>query len=105
MNKTIEQPEPGSRANPTKSLRAESSLERGGEFSNRHLTTENDGARSQPLRMAFSVQETAKILGISEKSVRRLIDRRLLQPSTALRHLLIPRKEIERFLDETSRGV
>jgi len=55
-----------------------------------------------PLRMAFSVKETAQILGISEKTVRRLIDRKLLHPSRALRHLLISKKEIEHFLQTTS---
>ena len=54
------------------------------------------------MRMAFSVQETAQILGISDKTVRRLLDRKLLRASRAIRHLLIPKKEIERFLQETS---
>ena|SRR5438045_1664442 len=53
-------------------------------------------------RLAFSVAETAKILGISDKSVRRLIARGLLRPSKALRHLIISKKQIERFLDETA---
>jgi len=60
---------------------------------------------AQPLttttRLAFSVRESAQMLGVSEKSVRRLISRKLLRPSRALRHLRIPKKEIERFLDET----
>jgi excisionase family DNA binding protein len=55
-----------------------------------------------PLRLAYSVVETAEILGISEKTVRRLISRGLLRASHALRHLLIPRKEIERFLEDTT---
>jgi excisionase family DNA binding protein len=54
------------------------------------------------MRAAFSVQEAAQILGVSDKTVRRLIDRKLLRASRALRHLRIPKKEIERFLDETS---
>jgi excisionase family DNA binding protein len=54
------------------------------------------------IRMAFGLRETAKILGVSDKTVRRLIDRKLLRVSRALRHLLIPKKEIERFLQETS---
>jgi len=58
-----------------------------------------------PLRLAFSVKEAAEILGVSEKSVRRLIIRGLLRPSRALRHLLIPRKELERFLEETTGAV
>ena len=49
------------------------------------------------MRMAFSVRETAEILGVSDKTVRRLIDRKLLHASRALRHLLIPKKEIEVF--------
>jgi excisionase family DNA binding protein len=52
-------------------------------------------------RLAFSVREVALLLGISEKSVRRLILRELLHPSRALRHLRIPRAELERFLKET----
>jgi excisionase family DNA binding protein len=54
-----------------------------------------------PPRLAYRVNETAQMLGISEKSVRRLIARGLLRTSKALRHLLIPRSEIERFLKET----
>lgn len=57
---------------------------------------------SQLPRLAYNVREAAEILGVSEKSVRRLIIRRLLRPSRALRHLLIPKKEIERFLEETA---
>jgi excisionase family DNA binding protein len=78
---------------------------------------ENNGALGSPMvspsardstsgnsttRLTFSVKETADMLGLSEKTVRRLIARRLLRFSRALRHLLIPRKEIERFLDETT---
>jgi excisionase family DNA binding protein len=55
-----------------------------------------------PLRLAYSVQETADILGVSDKTVRRLIGRKLLRASRALRHLRIPKREIERFLDTTS---
>jgi len=55
-----------------------------------------------PQRLAFSVKETAAILGVSEKTVRRLIARKLLRASRALRHLLIPIKEIERFLERTT---
>ena len=55
-----------------------------------------------PPRVAFSVKETVDMLGVSEKTIRRLIARRLLRASTALRHLLIPKKEIERFLDATT---
>src|ERR1043166_2902770 len=45
------------------------------------------GQRILPSRLAFSVKETAEILGVSEKTVRRLVSRRLLRASRALRHL------------------
>jgi len=54
-------------------------------------------------RLAFSVKETAGILGISEKTVHRLICRGLLKSSLALRTKLIAKSEIERFLRDTSR--
>ncbi len=56
---------------------------------------------SHPVRMAYSVRETAHVLSVSEKSVRRLIDRNLLNPSQALRKILIPVTEVERFLRDT----
>lgn len=52
-------------------------------------------------RLAYGIREAAELLGVSEKTIRRLIARGLLKPSRALRHLLIPNKEIVRFLDET----
>ena len=52
-------------------------------------------------RLAYSVEETAQMLGVCTKSVRRLIARGLLRPSRALRHLLIPKAEIDKFLKDT----
>lgn len=57
---------------------------------------------TQPDRLAYNVQETARMLGVCDKSVRRIILRGLLCPSRALRHILIPKHEIERFLRDTS---
>ena len=54
-----------------------------------------------PPKLAFKVSETAVLLSVSDKTIRRLVARGLLRPSKALRHLLIPRSEIERFLNET----
>jgi helix-turn-helix protein len=65
------------------------------------LTSENFQVRRDDVgisRKAFSVRETAIALGISPISVRRLIQRGLLRPNRALRHLLIPASEIDRFL-------
>lgn len=54
---------------------------------------------AQPLpRLSFTMMETAQMLGISYISVHRLLKRGLLKSSTALRHKLIPRSEIDRFL-------
>lgn len=52
----------------------------------------------------LSVRETAEALDLCDETVLRLIDRRLLRASTALRHLLIPRSEIIRFLEQTSQA-
>lgn len=67
----------------------------------RAIRTDQVGFGSQQVRLAYSVKESAEILGVSEKTIRRLIQRRLLRASRALRHLLIPKKELDRFLDET----
>jgi len=50
-------------------------------------------------RLAFSIHETAFMLGVCDKSVRRLIDRGMLKANKSLRHIRISKKEIERFLN------
>jgi hypothetical protein len=56
-------------------------------------TTVNQGA--------LKLKDACEYLGgISPSSVRRLINRRLLKPNRALRHLLIPVGELNRFLTE-----
>ena len=52
------------------------------------------------VRRAFSVKEVALILGISERSVRRLIARGLLKPCRALRHVRIPSEQVDELLKE-----
>ena len=56
-------------------------------------------------RLAFTMKETAEILGVSYITVHRLIQRGLLKSSLALRHKIISKAEIERFLKETSESV
>lgn len=56
-------------------------------------------------RLAFTMKETAEILGVSYITVHRLLQRGLLKSSKALRCKIVSRKEIERFLNETSRSV
>jgi hypothetical protein len=50
---------------------------------------------------ALKLKDACEYLGgISPSSVRRLINRKLLKPNRALRHLLIPVTELDRFLKE-----
>jgi excisionase family DNA binding protein len=52
-------------------------------------------------KLVYSVRDCAQALGVSEKTIRRLVARGLIRPSRALRHLLIPRTELDRFLRDT----
>lgn len=52
---------------------------------------------------ALKIKEAAQYLGgLAPITVRRLIKRGLIQPNRALRHILIPVSELDRFL--TSNG-
>lgn len=51
-------------------------------------------------RKAFKIAEAAALLGVSTKTVRRLIARKLLRANASLRTPLIPADEITRFLNE-----
>jgi DNA-directed RNA polymerase specialized sigma24 family protein len=53
-------------------------------------------------KLAYTMAETAEMLGISYISVHRLIQRGLLRSSRALRHKIISRREIDRFLATTT---
>ena len=60
-----------------------------------------DNASQTLPRLAYTMEETAEILGVSYITVHRLLKRGLLRSSTALRHKLIPMTEIQRFLRES----
>jgi excisionase family DNA binding protein len=47
---------------------------------------------------AVKLKDAAKYLGVSRISVRRLIERGLIKPNRALRHVIIPISELDRFL-------
>lgn len=51
-----------------------------------------------PAVKAVKIREAAVLLGISENSVRRLIDREKLRTVRVLRHHIIPLEEINRLL-------
>lgn len=52
-------------------------------------------------RLAFTMKETAEILGVSYITVHRLLKRGKLRASDAVRNKVIPRTEIEKFLRES----
>jgi hypothetical protein len=56
-------------------------------------------ARGGLPRLAYNLKETAKILGISQTSVYRLIEREKLRCCPELRHKVIPLASIEEFLN------
>ncbi len=58
-------------------------------------------ANSQDARVAYTIRETSKKLGVSTKSIRRMIYRGLLPTSKALRKILIPAQAVDNFMEVT----
>lgn len=56
--------------------------------------------KEPPMRGALQTREAAKYLSLSVPTMHRLIQRRLLRPNRATRHLLFPIAELDRFLRE-----
>lgn len=50
----------------------------------------------------YTVGQAAVALNVSDKTVRRLLDRGVLHSSNAIRKKLIPRRDIETFFERTS---
>ena len=61
-----------------------------------------DKLEKGPTRKAYTIRETATILGVSYHSAWRLVKRGILPASKALRRPLIPASALQKFLDETS---
>lgn len=53
-------------------------------------------------KLCFTIKETAYMLSVSEKTVRRFLERGLLKSSHALRTKLITRESIENFVKEAT---
>lgn len=49
-------------------------------------------------QLVYTADEAAQILKVNKKTVYRLVDRKLLHASNALRHLRITKKSLEQFL-------
>jgi hypothetical protein len=54
--------------------------------------------------LMYPVSKVADMFSISTKSVHRLLSRGLLQSSSALRHKMVTRTSIEKFMSNTSNG-
>jgi hypothetical protein len=76
------------------------------------LLSEHDETDEVPVRKSpaldktltkrlYTMKEAAHSLGMSTISVRRLVDRGLLKPNLALRRLLFPAAELDRFANES----
>jgi hypothetical protein len=65
-------------------------------------TIGKDGLGQETL--LFPVSKVAEMFSISQKSVYRLLQRGLLESSSALRHKMITRASIEKFVSTTSNG-
>ena len=57
----------------------------------------------QPVpRLALNLKEAAAALGMSERSLRRLVASGLIRPNKSLRTLRFTQRELERFLNDTN---
>lgn len=68
-------------------------------ISKTHLAQEARGNSGNLPRLAFSISETAEMLGVSERTIHRLIQRGKLKANKAIRHVKISKREIDRFLE------
>jgi excisionase family DNA binding protein len=62
------------------------------------------GTKTEGPRLAYKINEASALLGVSVITIRRAIDRGLIKPSRAFRHVLISADELQRFLDTTTAG-
>jgi hypothetical protein len=60
------------------------------------------GSGTTPAKLCFTRFEAAHLLNISPNSLDRLVKRRLIKPSRALRRPLFALEELQRFLAETT---
>jgi len=65
-------------------------------------TDGKDGLEQE--KYLFPVSKVAEMFSISQKSVYRLLQRGLLESSSAFRHKLITRASLEKFISTTSKG-
>ena len=56
----------------------------------------------QPPPLAYKLKDAAALIGVSTISMRRAIQRGLIRPSRAFRHVIISADELKRFLKSSS---
>ena len=66
------------------------------------ILTNNQRTNCELPKLLFTIKEAAYILSVSEKSIRRFLERGLLKTSHALRTKLITRESIENFVKATT---
>jgi excisionase family DNA binding protein len=59
------------------------------------------GSAPIPDKKNYTLKEAALYLNVSTRTVERLIQRALIRRNKALRKILIPRTELDRFLEKT----
>ena len=52
----------------------------------------------QPTRLAYKLKEAAQLVGVSEVSIRRAIEKGQLRVCRAFRHILVPASELEKLI-------
>lgn len=58
--------------------------------------------RFVPQKPGYSIREAAAYIGVSERSVFELLNRKLLRRCKALRRTIIPGADVETFLERNS---
>jgi excisionase family DNA binding protein len=58
------------------------------------LAPESNGRPESLTRISYKIKEAAELLGVSQITIRRAIDRGLIKPCRAFRHPLIPATEL-----------
>ena len=54
--------------------------------------------KSGVVKRLYNIHEAAESLGLSTRSIRELVDRKLLKPHRVLRKFLFPAAELDRFV-------
>jgi excisionase family DNA binding protein len=62
----------------------------------------DSGTNDRFKRLSYTKAEAAALLGISKPTLDRLVRRGLIKPSRALRRPLFSRRQLERFLEDTT---